>query len=341
MGAMRAQPTSAVLTAVAAVALALAAVEVRTAPSATACPDNYMSTRLGGNDRIDTAVAVSQRGFPQPASARTAVVTRADTFADALAGGPLAIRGEGPLLLTPPDHLDERARAELRRAVMPGATVFVLGSDDAIAPTVASMIALDGFQVLRLGGADRYETAVRIAHQLGDPRTILLATGNNFPDGLVAGAVAGQAMGAILLTDDDRMPPVNHELLSRAHAVYAFGDQAAGADPSAIAVRGTDRYDTSVRAARLFFAQQDQPAQLGVATGENFPDALAGGALVTEPGGGPLLLTPPDRFPRPQADYLGDHVVPIEAVYIYGQEDVVSPAVKQRIDDVIVGSCGP
>ena len=62
-------------------------------------------TRVAGVSRITTTTAVSQRGFPNRGSAGAAVLARADGFADALAGGPLAAAKNGPLLVTFPDSL--------------------------------------------------------------------------------------------------------------------------------------------------------------------------------------------------------------------------------------------
>ena len=52
--------------------------------------------RLAGPGRIETAVAIAQRAFPQDAA--TAYLARADAFADAIAAGSLT---DGPILLVP------------------------------------------------------------------------------------------------------------------------------------------------------------------------------------------------------------------------------------------------
>ena len=61
--------------------------------------------RLFGAGRVQTAVAVSQESFVDPGTATVAVLATEGNFADALAGTPLAVVANGPLLLTPAGQL--------------------------------------------------------------------------------------------------------------------------------------------------------------------------------------------------------------------------------------------
>jgi hypothetical protein len=71
---------------------------------------------------------------------------------------------------------------------------------------------LDGGEVpLRLGGADRYETARLIAEKAlawGELRSqrVGVATGERFPDGLAGGAACGARGQALLLTRSTMLP---------------------------------------------------------------------------------------------------------------------------------------
>ena len=60
----------------------------------------FTTGRLGGADRIQTAIAISQNSFPTAGSAAAVVLTRSEGFADGVAGTPLAISVGGPMLLT-------------------------------------------------------------------------------------------------------------------------------------------------------------------------------------------------------------------------------------------------
>jgi hypothetical protein len=113
---------------------------------------------------------------------------------------------------------------------------------------------------------------------------------------------------------------------------YAIGGPAAAADRTAAAsIAGTDRFDTSVRVARRFFSR---PAAVGVATGRQFPDALAGGTHIALRGG-PMLLTDPDALPATVRDYLAANKTTITTSYFYGGPAATSQAVAEAIQAVL------
>ena len=289
--------------------------------------------RLGGPLRIFTAIAVSQDSYPTAGSAKTAVFARSDLFPDALAGTPLAVVKDGPLLLTPPSSLDPNSAAELQRVLPSGGTVYVLGDVDAISPATAAAIGALGYNVVRFGGPDRYGTAIKIAvGGLNSPSSVLLATGIDFPDALAGGAAAAKTGSAVLLTTGSSMPASTASYLS-AHpgSRFALGGPAAAADPSATPVVGFDRYDTARKVAEQFFSG---PAFVGVARGDLFPDSLSGGAHIGKKGG-PMLLTAPFALSSPTSTYLSANKAGLDTVYIYGGTDAVSAGVQGQITTVV------
>jgi hypothetical protein len=217
--------------------------------------------------------------------------------------------------------------AELSRATgggSTGATVFLLGGSAALSPNIETQLTSAGYKVVRYGGATRYATAVMVADALGSPTTILEATGTNFPDALAAGAAAAKVNGAVLLTDGSKMHP-DTAAYTGAHpgTRYAIGGAAAAADPGATAVSGTDRYDTAVKVAGKFFFQ---PPVAGLASGTNYPDALAGGLHAVSKGG-PLLLTPTTSLAAITAQYIRDRVPDLGTVYAYGGPAAINDSV--------------
>lgn len=93
------------------------------------------TSRLAGNDRYATAVAISKHAFPN--SAPVVYVARADAFADALAGASLT---RGPVLLVPAcGTVPEVVRAEIRR-IAPS-EVIALGGTGAVCDAVLKQVA--------------------------------------------------------------------------------------------------------------------------------------------------------------------------------------------------------
>ncbi len=184
-----------------------------------------------------------------------------------------------------------------------------------------------GYVVQRLGGADRFGTALAVAAALGNPGTVLLATGTNFPDALAAGPAAAHVDGVVLLTDGPVLPASVRDYL-RAHpgVVYAVGGPAAAADPSAIALMGADRYATAVAAAGLF----SSPSTLGVASGVTFADALSGGAFLAHVDG-PLLLSAPAMLPSSTTSYLQTVRVTVRTSTLFGGPTALAPTVATAV----------
>ncbi|HEY5050477.1 MAG TPA: cell wall-binding repeat-containing protein, partial [Acidothermaceae bacterium] len=185
----------------AAAAVAQSAAVAAPAPSVlpAVLPSNVQ--RISGATRFDTAIATSQDQFAVSGSAAAVVLTRADTYPDALAGVPLAAKVGGPLLLTSSTSLSAAVRAEIIRVLPAGGPVYILGGTSAVSAAVATTITGLGFVVHRLAGANRFATAVAVAGALGNPTTVFEATGLNFPDALAGGPAAIEAGAAILLTN--------------------------------------------------------------------------------------------------------------------------------------------
>ncbi|MGH9059954.1 MAG: cell wall-binding repeat-containing protein, partial [Acidimicrobiales bacterium] len=232
------------------------------AAPATTTPVVPTTTREAGINRIATAIAVSRQEFPGAHTAGAVVLARGDLYPDALAGTPLAVAKDAPILLTTSATLSPATLAEIQRVLPTGGTVYLLGGTSALSAGVATTLTSAGFTVKRLSGPNRFGTAVAIAHALGDPSTVLRADGTGVPDALSAGAAAAHVSGAVLLTNEDHMAGATAAYLS-AHpgdTLEAIGGPAHTADPSAPSLVGADRYGTSVKVASHYFTD---PATVG------------------------------------------------------------------------------
>jgi putative cell wall-binding protein len=242
-------------------------------------------TRVAGADRIGTAVAVSQLNFPS-GGAGAVVLARSDNYPDALVAAPLAARVRAPLLFVQGATLPTITRTEISRVLGAHGTVYLIGSTSAIPTSIETTLQSAGYTTVRIGGSDRYATAAAVANVLGNPSTVFLATGVNFPDALSAGPAAAHLGGVVLLTDGSSMPAITRSYLN-AHpgTVYAIGGPAAAADGAATRIVGADRMSTAASVASTFFTA---PLSLGVASGATFADAMSGGAYLARLGG-PIL----------------------------------------------------
>jgi putative cell wall-binding protein len=296
-------------------------------------------TRVFGSDRESTAIAASASAFPAAGSASAVVLARSDVFPDALAGGPLAAAKHAPLLLTSPGALDGSTKAEISRVLPTGGTVYLLGGTSALSDAVAAGVTAMGDVPLRISGPDRFATAVAIADALGDPTTVFEASGVNFPDALSAVPAAVTTHGAILLTNGQSQAAATSTYLAKHPGTrYAIGGPAAWADPSATALAGATRYDTSAAVAEAFFPAATAAS---LADGDNFPDALAGGPLAGESGQPMLLVNATGPIAEPIAAYLFTHAGQLAAVRAFGGSAAVTARSLDDAARVLAGTYFP
>lgn len=285
--------------------------------------------RLWGPERIATAIAISQDLWGDQA-ADMVLLARHDTYPDSLAGGPLGVAGGGPLLLTPSDLLMASTVEEIMRVLPPGGPIVLLGGVAALSEGVAMDLAELGYTIHRADGATRYETAVIVANAItASPSTILVADGNTFADALLASSAAPAVGGTVVLTAGTVLPDVVADYLDANVGArwVTVGAAAAAALPNADAsIVGPDAYATSTLVADAFWPA---PVGVAVASGENFPDALAGSAHSGRLGY-PLLLSPQAGMTSPVLGWLAQHAPFADAV-LYGGEAALSDTVAQQV----------
>ena len=167
--------------------------------------------RYSGLDRYATAAAVASAIHDRTGTTPSAFVVRGDSFADALAVGPLAYARRMPVLLTKPDALPAVSSDAVRSLGI--SSVIIAGGTGAVSDSVASALAaLCGMSSpVRLAGSDRYATAATVASygisQGWATRAFVgVACGSSFPDALAAGPACGQQGGVLVLTTRDAVP---------------------------------------------------------------------------------------------------------------------------------------
>jgi len=291
--------------------------------------------RLAGLGRYATAVEISKASFEDEAEA--VVLARGDDFPDALAGVPLAYAKGGPLLLTRSHELPDKTADEIGRLLKEDDTVYVLGGEAAISEKVADELDAMDYDVKRLAGEGRFDTAVKIAEEITDnPEEVFLTTGLEFPDAVAASGPAARIGAPILLTrpdelseDTERYLAENKESIEDIHVIggeFAVNKVVMEDAGGTNRVYGDNRWETGTAIAKEFF---EDPVKATLATGLQFPDALAGGVYAAF-NDAPVLLTNYDELPDEVEDYLREEKTIIE-VSVFGGEGAVSYNVLRAI----------
>lgn len=306
-------------------------------------------TRLAGSERVETAAAISRDRFPQDGGAEAAVLARADDYPDALAGAPFAFAQSAPLLLTARDRLSAPAASELDRALPAGATVYLLGGAEALSDAVRQEVEARGFRVERLAGSSRYGTSAQVSRGLADPRAAVVASGEGFADALSASGAAALEGYPVLLTSRGGLPEPTRAYLEQAgpEEVFVVGGSAVVSEgvvaelerivgPGRVTrVAGSDRFATSRAVAQQFFTS---PESVAVASGRQFPDALAGGPHAAGRNA-PMLLSAATTLPDPQTVYV--QATQPDAAVIYGGAHALADTVAHDLRRAVASADGP
>lgn len=285
---------------------------------------SHWSSRLSGTTRYETAVAISKAGW---SSASTVVIATGNDFPDALAGGPLAYQENAPILLTKGDSLHPAAAAEIRR--LKPDTAILLGSNGALSVNVETQVNELVDTVERIGGKTRYETAAMIANDIESDRAVV-SNGQNFPDVLSVSPYAAKNGIPILLTRTGTLPAETKAALSGKDSTIVTGGTGAVSNAVMAQLPGATRYGGANRFDTGKLINQGLPMgkqKAFIATGTNFPDALAGSVLAAKKDA-PILLTAANSIPSPTKSLLSSY----PAYSIFGSTGAVTPDVKFEVD---------
>lgn len=276
--------------------------------------DAPVAARVAGADRYSTAVEVSARIQPFAPDEGTVYLASGLTFPDALGAGALAAQIGAPVLLTDPNSLPQVVADELTR-LMP-AEVIIVGGAGAVSSSVFAAVENLAFphDTTRVGGQDRYATnRALVSDALSTANVAYIAAGATFPDALAAGPAAASVDGAVILVDGaaTSLDTATLQLLdalgvTEVRIVGGVGAVSAGIQAQLESLfpgnvsrfGGSDRYETA--ALIVAGAWEDAVPEVLLASGANFPDALAAGAI-----GVPLLTTRPTCIPAVVLAQLG------------------------------------
>jgi len=308
-------------------------------------------TPVEGVNRYVTAVETSRRAFPTGAD--TAVIATGANWPDALGGTSLAGALGGPVLLVGTNVVPEAVAEEIERLGV--ADVIILGGTGAVSAGVEAELKtlLGDDAVERVFGDDRYQTAeavaLRVIDALGEDYDgmAFVATGGNFPDALAAAPLAAAQGWPLFLAHPTSgisagtkaaMADVTDAVILGGTGVVSSATEAQlDADLTGEVTRlaGDDRYATAVAVADYAVDNAGHGWNgVGITTGANFPDALAGGVLQGKMNS-VMLLTRPTSLNAVTAGALGANKAAIDTVTYFGGTGAVTQTVRDQVTAVL------
>lgn len=299
--------------------------------------------RVSGNTRYDTMASLCQKGNWGQGS--TVVLAYGANYPDALAAAALAGDADAPILLTDSSQLTEQAKTEIAR--LSPSKILAVGGPNAISEGVLSSAknAAPNAEIKRIWGQTRYETSLNIMGELcGRSNTVIVATGTNFADALSISPYSYATGSPVILCDpstglsEDALTKIRNG--GYTNAVIVGGKNAVSTSvenqlkqngvTTIKRLAGETRFETSQLIADFELSQQLGFGVDGIAlaTGLNFPDALAAGPVAGRKLT-PLLLV--DSGASSASQWLSAHANDIGGALIVGGENAVTPADAQTL----------
>jgi len=246
--------------------------------------------RLAGTTAAETAVAIAD----QTGWTGTAILASSASYGmvDALTSGPLAKALNAPILLQEPGAtLNADTKAELIKLQVK--KVYVTSGTAVINQAVLDTLSGMDIEVVKLGGADRFETSVNIAKEmvkLGTVTKVAVAYGWLNQDALSIASIASYANQPILLTEKNTIPASVKAFLAANTGVVAtdviggtgvISNTVKDALPNATRHAGMTAYDTNNQVIQDF-ASSLEFDKVYVANAITGIDALAGAPLAAQ-----------------------------------------------------------
>ena len=295
-------------------------------------------TRLGGYDRRDTAVQIAEHGW-KTTSIAVLAPSGDQNMVDALASSTLAKAVDGPILLADIDSVPASTLAELSKLKV--TKVYLVSGTAVISTNVEAQLTKAGIQSVRLGGYDRYATAVNIAKEVQKIKPfqeIVVANAFANVDAISIAPIAAAKGIPVLLVDKDSVPKVVSDFIkaSGITKTYVIGGTAVVSDsvknelPNASRLGGYDLYDTNLEVLKqfknfivggsMFFANGSDTSLV---------DSLAGAPLAAKFGGA-IVLSNKEAVPVNTKSFIQTDIT-LKNPLILGGTAVMSDSAVQNL----------
>ena len=322
--------------------------------------------RHAGKTRFETSAEIATDSYD---ASTDVVIASGEEFADALAGAALEGMRDAPVLLVPSDLIAGGIPPAITNAIdeLGAVNATILGGTNAVSSDVENFI-LNNSTVTdteRVAGATRFETAEQVAQEVGDSGSVpdavadefnlsqdsnaaFLATGLVFADALAGGPGSFAGQHPILLTGPNELHPAAQRGLEATNTDVVFilggsGVVSSGTETElqnqgydTVRLSGSNRFATAREVADTFADDFGfGVADVGLATGEKFADALASAPLLGN-NPAPLLLTPTNQTVTATSDFFEQRGCDIETMDIFGGDAAVAQSVAESYAE---GAC--
>ena len=295
---------------------------------------------FAGSNRFDTAVKISNYGWKTKSISAVLSAGNNSNLVDALTAAPLAKKLKAPIFFTDGQTIDSGTLSKLKGLGV--TTVYLTSGVGVISTNVETILKNAGIKdIIRLGGANRYETAVNIANVVGTSGRVMIARSDECADALSAAAIAAKEGIPILLSERDNLSAETKKFINENNikTTYILGLQGAissNVESELVGAKrlgGNTRYDTNIEIIKEFQDGLDFNKTY-IASGEsaNLVDALAGAPLAASENAPVVLVS--STLPGGAETYLSVMLSKNSDVKILGGLGAVPIAVSEKLSSI-------
>lgn len=259
-------------------------------------------TRFAGKNRIETAIKIAEESFKglNRNSDKVILAPAADAnLVDSLTVSPLAYRLNAPILLNDnKDSLNQDVLKEIKKHNI--REVYICTGEGVISNKVVQALKNEGIKVIRLGGANRYETSQNILNEFtkfgGRKNEIIVVSGNGVADALsIAPMAAAEGIPILLTTDKNSINSYFENIAKAAKKVFVVGGSGIISDKlvndlKAERIAGANRYETNLNVIKRFCREKVSDIFIANGSDNHLVDSLTVATLAGS-NRAPILLS--------------------------------------------------
>ena len=178
---------------------------------------------LAGQNRFDTAIAISKERFEKADSANAVVLVGQYSIVDGLAAAPFAKAVNAPVLFSRFDSIDKNTVEEIGRLLGKDSAkkVYIVGGENTISAKVHDQLVKElNYRVERIEGRDRYETSRKLADKLSattnrTSSSVEIVGGRAEADAMSISAVAARDLAPIIVVPQKQLDYATKEYLNK------------------------------------------------------------------------------------------------------------------------------
>lgn len=315
-----------------------------------------VSNRFGGQNRYGTSTAISKNNWTAPvdSSKHYAVIVTGLNYPDALSAAPLAKKYDAPIFLVSktldtPDsqNADTKVSDELKRLKV--TDVFIVGGTGVVSSNVENEIKKLSINIAqRFAGANRYDTAVKVANTIGTTNGIAIANGYVFQDALSVSSIAAKLGMPIILVPKDSFDSSSNCVLNYIKGksipkTYVVGgtDVISSKITGSFAnvdtrIEGATPYERNINTIKKFKDKLDF-SSIFIASGSDYPDGLCVSSLAAK-SSSPVILVKSNSMDTATQNYITEIGASVKNINVSGGTGAVSQSVQNSIGEIIDSS---